>query len=120
MSETNMDVYSTPTRVATKRRLVDADNTQQDLPDPKRTRVQLDAAQKSNVMDAIIATYIRIAEKLVNDNLLLCRILRNVHLGDQIMNSIYSAHTMKRQEANGYIGNISTHSNKEMTFNYED
>lgn len=84
-----MKVDLTPTRTAAKRRLVDADNTQQELPDPERTGSQLDTNKKSDVMDVIIVAYIRIADKLVTPTLFDCRVYRNVHLGDQIMNAIY-------------------------------
>lgn len=36
------------------------------------------------------------------------------------MNAIYSAHTMKRQEANGFMGKISQHKDKESTFTCEN
>lgn len=121
MSEDKMEIETTPSaKRPVKSKLVDADNTQQDLPDPKRTRVELDADQKSNVMDTILATYIRIAEKFVTDTLPLCRIIRNVALGDQIMSAIYSAHLMKRQEANGYIGKITDHKDKKLEFTCEN
>lgn len=82
--------------------------------------MQLDADKKSDVMDAIVIAYIRIADKLVTETLSACRVYRNIQLGDQIMNAIYSAHTMKRQEANGYVGNISNHKEKEVTLHCED
>lgn len=81
--------------------------------------MELDSDQKSNVLDAIIATYIRIAEKLESDRLPFVRIIRNVTLGDQIMSSIYSAHLLKRQEANGYIGKITDHKDSVLTFTCE-
>lgn len=119
MSSTNMEVDPEPQRGPVKRRLMDADNNQLELPDPKKARVQLDSTMKSNVMDAIVATYIRIAEKLVSDSLPFCRIIRNVHLGDQIMNSICSAHNLMRQDANGFNGSMSLHRDKTSTFNCE-
>lgn len=115
-----MEVDLTPTRTAAKRRLVDADNTQQELPDPKWIGSQLNTNKKSDVMDVIIVAYIRIAENLVTPTLFDCRVYRNLHLGDQIMNAIYSARAMKIQKANGYVGNMADHKDKEVTLHCEE
>lgn len=89
------------THAATKRRLVSATNTDQDLPSAKRLPFQLDDSKKKKVHKFLAASFLGIAGACQNAD----QAIKNIHLSQQILSTMNTAHNILRQKANN-TGNL--------------
>lgn len=76
-----------------------------EIPDPKRARIRINAAQKRDVLHAIAACLLRVTFTLMGS--LSGDMIHNMPLIENVLSLVNTAHNILRQEANG-TGNLKT------------
>lgn len=95
----NSSKSTNPTEPERKVIRVDANHPEQEVADTRRGRIELDKAQRDNVLRYILACHIQITAEFCNANIDDEAIWTNVHLSQQVTSIFTTVHNCLRQQS---------------------
>jgi len=84
---------------------VNADDTEEEMNDQRRGRIQLNPDQKTNVLRWIIACHIQLTALLTDASVENDQLLNDIHVSQQVTSIFSTSHSCLRQTANG-VGSL--------------